>query len=236
MTPQERQLVDQLFDRLATLENEPRDPDAERAIRDGARARAQRALRPGSDRARPGRGAAARQCAHRRARSRATAANRPSSRAGSSTICATRCSATEQRRGSGSVPTVRPGDVGSPRRSLEFRARRWASRPAMGAGRTPAGRAVRRPGPLGGAPAGAFGGGGGSFLGTAAAAAAGVIGGSLLLDAIRNVMGPAHAGQGALDPGSAGGFDLAVGRRRGRQRSLPPGGLERYRRPAGGRV
>ncbi|MFZ1895987.1 MAG: DUF2076 family protein, partial [Rhodoplanes sp.] len=40
---------------------------------------------------------------------------------------------------------------------------------------------------------------------TAAAAAAGVIGGSLLLGAIRNVMGPAHAGQGALDPGSAGG-------------------------------
>ena len=35
MTPQERQLVDQLFDRLATLENEPRDPDAEQAIRDG---------------------------------------------------------------------------------------------------------------------------------------------------------------------------------------------------------
>ena len=31
-----------------------------------------------------------------------------------------------------------------------------------------------------------------------------MIGGSLLLGAIRNVMGPAHAGQGALDPGVAG--------------------------------
>src|SRR5262249_60006656 len=37
MTPQERQLVDELFDRLAQLENAPRDPDAERAIADGLR-------------------------------------------------------------------------------------------------------------------------------------------------------------------------------------------------------
>jgi hypothetical protein len=43
MTPQERQLVDQLFERLATLEREPRDPDAERAIREGV-ARAPNAL------------------------------------------------------------------------------------------------------------------------------------------------------------------------------------------------
>ena len=32
MTPQERQLVSELFDRLASLEGERRDPDAERAI------------------------------------------------------------------------------------------------------------------------------------------------------------------------------------------------------------
>ena len=37
MTPQERELVTQLFDRLATLENQPRDPDAERTIIDGLR-------------------------------------------------------------------------------------------------------------------------------------------------------------------------------------------------------
>src|SRR5690348_3222233 len=35
MTPQERQLVAELFDRLASLENERRDPDAERAIQEG---------------------------------------------------------------------------------------------------------------------------------------------------------------------------------------------------------
>ena len=44
MTPEERQLVDELFDRLAALEHAPRDPDAERAIRDGLAAGAERAL------------------------------------------------------------------------------------------------------------------------------------------------------------------------------------------------
>jgi hypothetical protein len=37
MTPQERQLVDELFDRMAQLENAPREPEAERLIADGAR-------------------------------------------------------------------------------------------------------------------------------------------------------------------------------------------------------
>jgi uncharacterized protein len=37
MTPQERDLVTDLFDRLATLENQPRDRDAERAIIEGLR-------------------------------------------------------------------------------------------------------------------------------------------------------------------------------------------------------
>src|SRR5260370_1547091 len=37
MTPQERELVTALFDRLATLENQPRDGDAERAIIEGLR-------------------------------------------------------------------------------------------------------------------------------------------------------------------------------------------------------
>src|SRR5258708_20158992 len=37
MTPEERNLVTDLFGRLATVENSPRDPDADRAIRDGLR-------------------------------------------------------------------------------------------------------------------------------------------------------------------------------------------------------
>lgn len=35
MTPQEQELVNELFDRLATLEANPRDPDAGRLIADG---------------------------------------------------------------------------------------------------------------------------------------------------------------------------------------------------------
>ena len=34
MTPQEQELVEELFDRLAKLENSPRDPAAERVIAD----------------------------------------------------------------------------------------------------------------------------------------------------------------------------------------------------------
>src|ERR1700722_13213171 len=37
MTPQERELVTQLFGRLAGLEDTPRDPDAERAVIEGLR-------------------------------------------------------------------------------------------------------------------------------------------------------------------------------------------------------
>ena len=37
MTPQERQLIDDLFDRLAKLEGSPRDRDAEAAIMEGLR-------------------------------------------------------------------------------------------------------------------------------------------------------------------------------------------------------
>jgi len=45
MTPQERQLIDELFDRLARLETAPRDGDAEHAIADGI-ARAPHAIYP----------------------------------------------------------------------------------------------------------------------------------------------------------------------------------------------
>ena len=45
MTPQERQLVENLFDRLARLENAARDADAERTIEDGLR-RAPNAIYP----------------------------------------------------------------------------------------------------------------------------------------------------------------------------------------------
>src|SRR4051794_32290121 len=45
MTPQERELIMQLFERLAALENQPRDRDAERVITEGL-ARAPHAIYP----------------------------------------------------------------------------------------------------------------------------------------------------------------------------------------------
>ena len=80
MTPQERQLVDDLFDRLSKLESAPRDPDADR--RDHARLAhgAQRGLRAGANGSGPGRSAQACQQPHpgtgsgKRARSRITPA------------------------------------------------------------------------------------------------------------------------------------------------------------------
>jgi hypothetical protein len=45
MTPQERQLITELFERLSSLENGPRDADAIRAINDGLQ-RAPNALYP----------------------------------------------------------------------------------------------------------------------------------------------------------------------------------------------
>jgi hypothetical protein len=45
MTPQERQLIEELFDRLEQMESQPRDPEAERAIAEGL-ARAPHAIYP----------------------------------------------------------------------------------------------------------------------------------------------------------------------------------------------
>ena len=59
--------------------------------------------------------------------------------------------------------------------------------------------AAPAPAPVAGAPTGM----GGSFLGTAASAAAGVIGGALLLDGIRSMMGHHGGAHAAFDPGGA---------------------------------
>jgi hypothetical protein len=202
MTPQERQLVEQLFDKLATLEREPRDADAERAIREGL-ARAPNAVYALVQTA------LVQDEALRRANARieemeAAMGGEERQEGGFLDKLRNTMFGPDQRRGAGSVPSVRPGET-------DWRDERWSSGPPMGAptgygyGQGPGGPMS---GPFGGGPGGPAGGGfggGGSFLGTAAAAAAGVIGGSLLLNSIRGMMGPAHAGQGALDSGAAGG-------------------------------
>ncbi|MEY9182138.1 hypothetical protein ABIG06_003743 [Bradyrhizobium sp. USDA 326] len=182
MTPQERQLVDDLFDRLSKLENAPRDPDAVAAISDGLRkapgavyALVQTTLLQDE----------ALKRAHDRIQQlEAAQAPEPAQSGGFlDTMRDTLFGGSPSR---GSVPNVPPRE----QRPV------WNTGQAMqqsqpGYGAPPYGQAYGQgPGPGYGAPP--VGGGGGSFLGTAAAAAAGVVGGSLLLSSIRGMMGGSH--------------------------------------------
>jgi hypothetical protein len=194
MTPQERQLVADLFDRLATLETAPRDVEAERAIAEGL-ARAPHAIYPLVQTV------LLQDEALRRADARIqeleAMCGGAGERAPGGFLDSMRDSLFGRREAArGSVPSVRSADA------------------PMGA---PPGFRTEPAPPPGAAVPPARGGMGGSFLGTAAAAAAGVIGGSLLLDGIRSMTGHGR-GFGAVDqaqagqsPGtdSAGGGDLA---------------------------
>lgn len=188
MTPQERQLIDDLFDRLAKLETSPRDPDADAAILQGLRrapnaayALVQTALVQDE---------ALRQ-AHARIAELEGATDEP--RAQGSFLDSMRGTI----MGRGSVPSVRPGERGPV----------WNSGAVIG--QTPDNGRFNADPPLGdprqASPAGgALGGGnpaGGSFLGTAAATAAGVIGGSMLMNSMRGLFGGGstpHNGLGNL--------------------------------------
>ena len=178
MTPQERQLVDDLFDRLSKLEGAPRDPDAAAAIAQGLRsapnavyALVQTVLLQDE--------------ALKRANSRIQeleAGGAGEQRQSGGFLDSMRETIFGQERGS--VPNVRPPDM--------------AGRPTWNSGQVlqqAQGPGPYNQGPYGqpyGAPQAPMGGGGGSFLGTAAAAAAGVVGGSLLLGSIRSMMGGGH--------------------------------------------
>jgi hypothetical protein len=180
MTPQERQLVDELFDRLSKLENAPRDPDAIAAISDGLRkapgavyALVQTVLLQDE--------------ALRRAHARIQeleAAHAPEQAQSGGFLDTMRDTLFGSSPSRGSVPNVPPRDA----RPV------WNSGQAMqqaqpGYGQPPYGQAYGQGQGYGAPP---VGGGGGSFLGTAAAAAAGVVGGSLLLSSIRGMMGGSH--------------------------------------------
>lgn len=177
MTPQERQLVDELFDRLSKLENAPRDPDAIAAISDGLRkapgavyALVQTTLLQDE----------ALKRAHNRIQE-LEAAHAPEQAQSGGFLDTMRDTLFGSSPSRGSVPNVPPRDS----RPV------WNSGQAMQQaqpGQPPYGQAYGQGQGYGqGAPP--VGGGGGSFLGTAAAAAAGVVGGSLLLSSIRGMMG-----------------------------------------------
>lgn len=179
MTPQERQLVDELFDRLSKLENAPRDPDAIAAISDGLRkapgavyALVQTTLLQDE----------ALKRAHNRIQE-LEAAHAPEPAQSGGFLDTMRDTLFGGGSSRGSVPNVPPRE----QRPV------WNSGQTMqqnqpGYAQPPYGQAYGQgPGQGYGAPP--VGGGGGSFLGTAAAAAAGVVGGSLLLSSFRGMMG-----------------------------------------------
>ena len=186
MTPQERQLIDELFDRLAKLESAPRDADAVSVIAQGLR-NAPNAIYPLVQTV------LVQDEALKRANSRiqdleqALAAGQGQSQSGGFLdSMRDKIFGQEARAPSrGSVPNVPP--------PLPENRPVWNSGQAMQ--QVPPGRYDQGGQGYGQAPYGApppAVGGGGSFLGTAAAAAAGAVGGSLLLNGIRGMMGGHH--------------------------------------------
>jgi hypothetical protein len=198
MTPQERQLVDELFDRLAKLEDAPRDADAERAIAEGLRqaphaayALVQTVLVQDEALKRAS------------ARIQELEGGEPQEQPrGFLDSMRGALFGHDERRGS--VPTVRPGGLGS--------SGVWGSGQG-GPPPPPPGY-----GSYGGQPPGygSYGGpppvgtGGSSFLGTAAASAAGVIGGAMLMSGIRSMFGHSP-GSAAYNPGPSMGSPWSGG-------------------------
>jgi hypothetical protein len=188
MNRQEAQLIDELFERLALLEREPRDPEAVRAINEGLQ-RAPHALYPLvqtvllQDEALKAANARLEQLG-------GMAPSEPHEPRSFLESMRDSFFGREERRDEGprgSVPPVRPGDrpMGAPGGFGR------ESYPQQGYPQQEPGR-------------------GGSFLGTAAAAAAGVLGGAMLMNGIRSVMGGGEHGafQGAFDKlGGGSGSD-----------------------------
>ncbi|MPZ59117.1 MAG: DUF2076 family protein [Rhizobiales bacterium] len=191
MTPQEGQLVTDLFDRLAQLEDNQRDPDAEDLIvalwdkaPNAAYALVQSVLVQDE--------ALKRASAHIQELEAELGIQPEQPAQGGSFLDGMREKMLGRSEASrGSVPSVRPADqpMGAPdlSRSGSQADPRWNT-----------GATYQQPHQEQGS-------GGGSFLGTAASAAAGVVGGAMLMHGIRGLFGDsgsAHAK--AFDPGLSG--------------------------------
>lgn len=196
MTPQERQLVDDLFDRLAKVENAPRDPDAIAAMQEGLRkapgavyALVQTVLLQDE--------ALKRANAHIQELEQQAQAPQQS-QSGGGFLDSMRDAVFGRGQSHGSVPNVPPpvpnrpvwnsGQVLQQSQSPHYDQPQYGGQPPYG--QSPYGQGQGGFGSSYGAPP--VGGGGSSFLGTAAAAAAGVVGGSLLMNSIRGLMGGGH--------------------------------------------
>jgi hypothetical protein len=203
MTPQEQQLVADLFDRLASLEGQRRDPDAERLMREGL------GRAPNSVYALV-QSVLVQDEALKRANARIEElehANATPAESGGGFLDNMRNAILGRDQPRSSVPSVRPGGQGS---SGVWGGRPDASQPPPPpqAGYPQAGypQAGYPPGaPMGGGMMG----GGSSFLGTAAATVAGVVGGAMLLNGIRSMMGGHQSFAGDSDHASSGAAHAA---------------------------
>jgi len=201
MTPQERQLIDDLFDRLAKLESAKRDPEAMSAIMQGLRdapnavyALVQTALVQDE----------ALKRADQRIQELEAAVGQQNQSGGFLDSMRDAIFGQNQQHGQnqGSVPNVRAPEMAGSRPAWNTGQVLQQSQPPGQYGQPAYGQ------PYGGPPQqpSAFG-GGGSFLGTAAAAAAGVVGGSLLAGSIRSMMGGGGNHQAFGDTGRSGGVE-----------------------------
>jgi uncharacterized protein len=195
MTPQERQLVDDLFDRLAKVESAPRDPDAIAAMQEGLR-KAPNAIYALVQTVLVQDEALKRANARIQELEQAHTPEQQQSGGGFLDSMRDTIFGKEQR---GSVPNVPP-----PAQSRPVWNSGQVLQQSQGGGHYDQGP-YGQGGPggygqsygqggygQGGFGAPPFGGGGSSFLGTAAATAAGMVGGSLLLNSIRGMMGGGH--------------------------------------------
>ena len=203
MTPQERQLIDDLFDRLAKLESAKRDPEAMSAIMQGLRnapnavyALVQTALVQDE----------ALKRADMRIQELEAGAGQQAQSGGFLDSMRDAIFGQNQQHGQnqGSVPNVRAPEMAGGSRPA------WNTGQVLQQGQPPGQYGQPAYGqPYGGAQQqpSAFG-GGGSFLGPAAAAAAGVVGGSLLAGSIRSMMGGGGNHQSFGDTaGHSGGIE-----------------------------
>ena len=231
MTPQERKLIDELFDRLASLENAPRDPDAVAAINEGLQ-RAPNALYPlvqtvlVQDEALKRADARIRELEGELGIEPQQAGRQPGF------LDNMRDALLGRSERQGSVPSVRADAAPQANKwGLARRCRRaTASRSRAMVSRSPA----MQPQP-GYAAAQEQPSAGGSFLGTAAATAAGVVGGALLMNSFRGMFGGQQGqgkGQSAFDPG--GQRRRALGSARGGGDLARQAGLDDIGRGGGG--
>jgi uncharacterized protein len=213
MTPQEQKLIVDLFDRLATLEDAPRDQGAVEAINAGLD-RAPNALYPLVQTVLVQDEALKRADARIRdleARLDAAPAEEPGGFLDGMRDNLLGRRESQRSTGQGSVPSVRSGaETWGPAYNRSGDGRdAWMQQDRQPIGQPPSGQAGSQPSA------------GGSFLGTAAATVAGVVGGALLMNSFKGMFGgekgqaqsafDQQSGSGAAQPwgSDASGSDLA---------------------------